>query len=110
MNNIKNQLVLSSGIQSNNVKYPQKEVDKMKLPVIIPVTYKNKFVGIAKNFVKKNHKVYCHIDLKLSETVLKNSEIGATTIGVQDIKQKKGYVKATGLEFIKLSVVPKYCK
>ena len=103
---IKNQLILSPGVNPNKVAYAKEGIDELKLPKELPLldNYK-KLIGSAKNFVRKNHKIYC--DLEWEKINFKDKGV-AVTLMVKDVKQKGKHIVANGLDLIELSVVPNF--
>ncbi len=105
---IKNQLILSPGVNPNKVAYAKEGIDELKLPSVLPLLdEKKKLIGSAKNFVRKRHKIYC--DLEWEKIDFNNKGV-AVTLMVEDVKQEGKHIVANGLDLIELSIVPNFFK
>ena len=103
---IKNQLILSPGINPNKVEYAKEGIDNMVLPKELPVfDHRQKLVGSAKNFVRKKHKIYCDIE---GEQFAFKGMGAAIALMVKDVKQKGKHIVADGLDLMELSIVPNF--
>ncbi len=103
---IKNQLILSPGINPNKVAYAKEGIDNLVLPKELPVLdHKHKLVGSANNFIRRKHKIYC--DIEGEDTYFKGMG-AAITLMVKDVEQKGKHIVANGLDLIELSIVPNF--